>query len=93
MERNRRQFLMAGLAGSVLVAQQRERPALRDRGFGRVTELASGLYVTIADRSKGPQCGSNGGVIAGRESVLIVEGHMEPAGAALEIEVARARRA
>jgi glyoxylase-like metal-dependent hydrolase (beta-lactamase superfamily II) len=47
------------------------------------------VYVTIADGSKGPQCGSNGGVIAGRNEVLIVEGHMQPAGAALEIEVAR----
>src|SRR5262249_30778451 len=38
---------------------------------------------------KGPQCASNGGIIAGRDAVLIVEGHMQPAGAALEIEAAR----
>src|SRR5262249_32489702 len=35
------------------------------------------------------QCVSNGGVLAGRNAVLIIEGHMQPAGAALEIEVAR----
>jgi glyoxylase-like metal-dependent hydrolase (beta-lactamase superfamily II) len=89
MEWNRRQFLMSGLAGPTLVAQQRQPAPVLDRSFGRVTELAPGLYVTIADPSKGPQCTSNGGVIAGREGVLIVEGHMEPAGAALEIEAAR----
>ncbi len=86
MNLDRRQFLMAGLAAT------QGRPdglfAL-DRGFAKVTELAPGVYVTIADPSKGPQCVSNGGVIAGRDRVLIVEGHMQPAGAALEIEVAR----
>lgn len=89
MQWNRRQFLMAGLAGPTLVAQQRQPTALLDRGFARVSELAPGLYVTIADPSKGTQCASNGGVIAGRDAVLIVEGHMEPAGAAFEIEAAR----
>ena len=78
MEWNRRQFLVAGLAGPTLFAQQRQSAALIDKGFGRVTELAPGLYVTIADPSKGSQCVSNGGVIAGRDAVLIVEGHMEP---------------
>jgi hypothetical protein len=47
------------------------------------------VYVTIADSSKGSQSASNGGVLAGRDAVLIIEGHMEPVGAALEIEVAR----
>jgi len=89
MKWNRRQFLMAGLASPTLLAQQRQPGALLDRGFARITELAPGLWVTIADPSKGLQCYSNGGVIAGRDAVLIVEGHMEPAGAALEIEAAR----
>jgi glyoxylase-like metal-dependent hydrolase (beta-lactamase superfamily II) len=55
-----------------------------------VTQIADGIYATIADPGKGPQCLSNGGVIAGRDAVLIVEGHFQTAGAALEIEVARA---
>ncbi|HKE29172.1 MAG TPA: MBL fold metallo-hydrolase, partial [Bryobacteraceae bacterium] len=61
-----------------------------DRGFAQVTRIADGVYATIADPAKGLQCYSNGGVIAGRDAVLIVEGHYEPAGAELEIEVARA---
>jgi glyoxylase-like metal-dependent hydrolase (beta-lactamase superfamily II) len=52
-------------------------------------QFAPGVYVTIADSAKGPQCASNGGVLAGRDGVLIIEGHMQPAGAALEIELAR----
>ena len=89
MTLDRRRFLLAGLAGSALHAQRRDAPPLLDRGFARVTQMAPGVYVTIADSSKGPQCSSNGGVIAGRDAVLIVEGHFQPAGAALEIEVAR----
>jgi len=87
MQCNRREFFLAGLA-SRLVAQQRA-ATLLDRGFATVNELAPGIYATIADSAKGPQCVSNGGVIAGRDAVLIVEGHMQPEGAALEIEAAR----
>jgi hypothetical protein len=83
MEIGRRQFLLAGFAA----AQESATPLL-DRGFARVIRLAPGVYATIADPSKGSQCGSNGGIIAGRSAVLIVEGHMRPAGAALEIEAA-----
>jgi glyoxylase-like metal-dependent hydrolase (beta-lactamase superfamily II) len=94
MSMDRRQFLLAGLSVPTLAvpsleAQKRDVAPLLDRGFARVTQIAPGVYVTIADGSKGPQCVSNGGVIAGRNAVLIVEGHMQPAGAALEIEVAR----
>jgi glyoxylase-like metal-dependent hydrolase (beta-lactamase superfamily II) len=89
MKLDRRQFLLAGLAAPALAAQKRAAAPLLDRGFAQVTQIAPGVYVTIADGSKGPQCISNGGVIAGRDAVLIVEGHMQPAGAALEIEVAR----
>ena len=84
---NRRHFLLAGFAA--LAARKHDTTPLLDRGFARVTEIAPGVHVTIADPSKGIQCGSNGGVIVGRNAVLIVEGHMQPAGAALEIEVAR----
>jgi glyoxylase-like metal-dependent hydrolase (beta-lactamase superfamily II) len=90
MEVNRRQLLLAGFAAARLHAGRGVPPVLFDRGFARVTQIADGVYATIADMSKGTQCGSNGGVIAGRDAVLIVEGHFQPEGAALEIEVARA---
>lgn len=86
MNPNRRQFC-AALAGSALAGQS-ALPALIDRGFARVSKLADGVYVTIADPSKGPQCLSNGAILVGRERTLLVEGHFQPAGAALEIEAA-----
>ena len=67
---NRRHFLLAGLAGATLAARKRDATLLFDRGFA----IVPGVYVTIADASKGMQCGSNGGVIAGRSAVPIVEG-------------------
>jgi glyoxylase-like metal-dependent hydrolase (beta-lactamase superfamily II) len=46
------------------------------------------VYATLADPTKGQEGLSNGGIIAGRDAVLIVEGHFQPACAALEIEAA-----
>ena len=83
---NRRQFCTA-LAGSAIFAQSTPSPLI-DRGFATVEKLADGVYVTIAHPDKGPQCLSNGAILVGRERVLLVEGHFQPAGAALEIEAA-----
>ncbi len=92
MQVSRRQFLMAGalvkLAPGVATGQESSLTPLIDRGFARVTRVADGVYVTISGPG-GPQCLSNGAVIAGRDAALIVEGHFFPAGAELEIEVAR----
>jgi cyclase len=89
MQLNRRQFLMAAsLAPAVALAQDSPQ-LLMDRGFAQVTRMADGVYVTIANTGKGPQCASNGAVIAGRDAIFIVEGHFFPEGAELEIEVAR----
>ncbi|MGH9859100.1 MAG: MBL fold metallo-hydrolase, partial [Candidatus Acidiferrales bacterium] len=46
-------------------------------------------YATIADGSKGLQAVSNGGFVVGRDAAFIIEGHMHPAGAALELEALR----
>jgi glyoxylase-like metal-dependent hydrolase (beta-lactamase superfamily II) len=88
MTLKRREFLLTGLAARYLYAQQTPAPVLFDRGFARVTEFAPGVWVTIAELSR-LECASNGGVIAGRDAVLIIEGHMQREGAALEIETAR----
>jgi glyoxylase-like metal-dependent hydrolase (beta-lactamase superfamily II) len=88
MHLNRRQFLLAAsVAPAVCRAQKRSTPLI-DRPFAQVTRVAEGVYVTIAAPG-GPQCASNGAVITGRVSTLIVEGHFFPEGAELEIEVAR----
>src|SRR5262245_42352434 len=86
---DRRQFLWTAIAATA-ATQQREPAALIDKEFARVTQIAPNVYATIADASKGMQCASNGGIISGRDMSLIVEGHLQPAGAAFEIEVAHA---
>ena len=88
MKLNRRQFCSLAMAAPALGAQSAASPPLIDRGFASVSLLADGVYVTIANPEKGPQCLSNGGAIVGRERALLVEGHFQPAGAALEVEVA-----
>lgn len=89
MAMDRRQFLVSTIAAPLLVVRRDDPAPLFDRGFARVLPFADGVYVTLANPAKGPQCLSNGGVIAGRERTLIVEGHYQAAGAALEIEAAR----
>ncbi len=89
MTMDRRQFLFAALWSGAARARKTPRVPLLDRGFAQVTKIAEGVYATIADFTKGQQAASNGGVIAGRDAVLIVEGHFQPAGAALEVEFAR----
>ena len=85
---DRRQLITATLVAPVLAAA---RPApLRSLGFATVTQIAPGVYATVADPRQGLECYSNGGVIAGRDATLIVEGHYQSTGADLEIEVARA---
>ncbi len=85
---NRRQFCSLLFAAPAVFAQKPPE-ILIDRGFARVSRLAGGVFATIADPGKGPQCLSNGGVIVGSERILLIEGHFQPAGAALEIEAAR----
>lgn len=89
MQTNRRRFLMAALGAPAIAFAQESPGPILDRGFGRTTRIEDGVYVTIADGSKGAGCLSNGAVIVGRDAVLIVEGHFQPEGAQLEIDVAR----
>lgn len=96
---DRRDFLkQAGSAGAgvalarvPLLAQAAGVAApLIDRGFATVTRIADGVYATIANLAKGAQALSNGGLIVGRDAVLLIEGHFQPEGAALEVEAAGA---
>jgi glyoxylase-like metal-dependent hydrolase (beta-lactamase superfamily II) len=93
MRIGRRQFLASALVAPAALTRRGwldDRGAVvLDKGFGRATKEGDGLFITIADASKGPQCLSNGGVLAGRDGVLIVEGHMQREGAMLELELAR----
>jgi cyclase len=94
MDLDRRQFLLTTMVAPVMGFRQAARRhqgtrVVLDRQFARVTRMAEGVYATIANPAKGPECLSNGGIIVGRDAVLVIEGHFHAAGADLEIEAAR----
>ena len=51
-----------GMASDPRIATQ----PVADKGFASVRKIGDGLYATIADRSKGLQARSNGGILIGR---------------------------
>src|ERR1700693_5433029 len=60
-----------------------------DKGFASVKRVGNGLYVTISDPSKGLQTMCNGGFLAGKDSALLLEGFVSPAGAAFQMDALR----
>jgi len=60
-----------------------------DKGFASVRKVGEGLYATISDPSKGTQTWCNGGFLAGKDSALLLEGYMTPAGPAFQFEALR----
>ena len=93
---NRRDFVLRTAAAAAGVAIARDFSfayaqdhVVIDRGWAKVSQLVDGIWVTIADFSKGSQAMSNGGVLAGKTAALLFEGHLQPEAAALEIEVAK----
>src|SRR3989449_9519710 len=59
---------------------------LVDKGFASVRKIGNGLYATISDPSKGNTTICNGGVLAGKDGALLIEGFTTPAGAAFQKE-------
>jgi hypothetical protein len=57
-----------------------------DKGFASVRRVGNGLYATISDTTKGLQTMCNGGFLAGKDSALLVEGFVSPAGAAFQMD-------
>jgi len=88
MTLDRRQFLTTMVAATVLPRRVGASPHF-DRGFARSTAIADGVFATMSNEKKGLQCYSNGGVLAGRDGVLIIEGHFQAEGARFEIDIAR----
>src|SRR6202163_419919 len=60
-----------------------------DKGFASVRRVGNGLYATISDTSKGLQTMCNGGFLAGKDSALLIEGFVSPAGAAFQMDAFR----
>ncbi|HXZ11900.1 MAG TPA: MBL fold metallo-hydrolase [Candidatus Sulfotelmatobacter sp.] len=62
---------------------------LVDKGFASVRKIGNGVYATVSDFSKGAQTISNGGIVIGRDSALLIEGFASPGGAAFQMDVLR----
>jgi len=62
---------------------------LVDKGFASVRKVGNGLYATISDPTKGNTTLCNGGFLAGKDSVLLIEGFTTPGGAAFLMEAVR----
>lgn len=77
--------LVAELAGDSRVSQT----PIVDKGFASVRKVGEGLYATISDPSKGLQTMCNGGFLVGKDSALLLEGYVSPAGAAFQMETLR----
>jgi glyoxylase-like metal-dependent hydrolase (beta-lactamase superfamily II) len=60
-----------------------------DKGFASVRRVGNGLYATISDPSKGLQTMCNSGFLAGKDSALLLEGFVSPAGAAFQMDAFR----
>jgi len=60
-----------------------------DKGFASVRRVGNGLYATISDTSKGLQTMCNGGFLAGKDSALLIEAFVSPAGATFQMDAFR----
>src|SRR5260370_11111181 len=77
--------LAAQLAGDSRVSPS----PIVDKGFASVRKIGSGLYATISDPSKGMTTICNGGFLAGKDGVLLIEGFTTPSGAAFQMDALR----
>src|SRR2546428_6096874 len=74
--------LSESVAGDARVAQA----PIVDKGFASVRKIGEGAYATISDPSKGYTTLCNGGVLAGEEGALLIEGYASPPGCAFQMD-------
>src|SRR5258708_24376151 len=77
--------LAAELAGDSRVSQT----PIVDKGFASVRKIGEGLYATISDPSKGLTTICNGGFLFGKDTALLLEGFITPAGASFQMDALR----
>ena len=82
-------FPLPGLAASLQADSRLSQTVVVDKGFASVRKVGNGLYATISDTSKGIQTMCNGGFLTGKDSALLIEGFVSPAGAAFQMDAFR----
>jgi glyoxylase-like metal-dependent hydrolase (beta-lactamase superfamily II) len=77
------------LTPEVLADSRVSQTPIVDKGFASVRKVGEGLYATISDTSKGFTTICNGGFLAGKDGVLLIEGFGSPAGASFQMDALR----
>jgi cyclase len=80
---------MPALAAELAADSRVSQTPIVDKGFASVRKIGEGLYATISDPSKGFQTVCNGGFLAGKDGVLLIEGFISVAGAAFQMDALR----
>lgn len=75
-------FASGGLLDDPRIAQT---PVV-EAGFASVRKIGEGAYATISDPSKGITTMCNGGFLFGKDGALLIEGFVNPAGAAFQLD-------
>lgn len=60
-----------------------------EKPFARIEKLADGVWAVLSTPAGGTQTYSNGGIIAGKDAVLVIEGFMTPEGSKFVAEAAQ----
>src|SRR5256885_5633689 len=74
---------LPALAADLAIDSRVSSTPIVDKGFASGRRIGNGLYATISDPSKGNTTICNGGVFAGREGGLLIEGFISPGGGPL----------
>ena len=82
-------FPLPALAARLQADSRLSQTVVVDKGFASVRKVGNGLYATVSDPSKGLQTMCNGGFLAGKDSALLVEGFVSPAGASFQMDAFR----
>jgi glyoxylase-like metal-dependent hydrolase (beta-lactamase superfamily II) len=82
-------FPLPALAAGLQADSRLSQTVVVDKGFASVRKIGNGLYATISDTSKGIQTMCNGGFLTGKDSALLLEGFVTPAGAAFQMDALR----
>jgi glyoxylase-like metal-dependent hydrolase (beta-lactamase superfamily II) len=84
-----RMLPLPAIAESLVSDSRVAQTPLVDKGFAAVWKVGNGLYATISNTSKGMQTLCNGGFLVGKDSALLVEGFVSPAGASFQMDALR----
>jgi len=80
---------LPALAETIGVDSRVSQTPIVDKGFASVRKIGNGLYATISDPSKGNTTLCNGGFLAGKDGVLLIEGFTTAAGASFQMDALR----